>query len=317
MKASQLREEIFERIRERKITPDQGEAEAKRLGLEPLNPHPDLNLYNPLALVHWTFAMSIAWIAWGDPGKVREYWDDYRRHLSVWRILKTPQAEPDGSTKELETVHLISNDQPFGTYAILCLDALISERNPNIPVVDAKQKLWDALQKGELIADGIDAARGQRVKIPEHELQDLEISSHSNGEDGLRRKEIFRGPLEDMYQKPSLRREDVVALWPSKGIDVGHVGLPSKRGNKDQEQDEPVAPKAKLPPSSEKIRRAVEAEKKAIGSAMPHLRVGERNKRLADRMKAIGYAESEIPSPRTFYAYFKGPGKSGKSAKGG
>jgi hypothetical protein len=69
-----------------------------------------------------------------------------------------------------------------------------------------------------------------------------------------------------------------------------------------------------MTPSFKKIQAAIKAEEEATGKPLPVLRVGERNKRLADRMKVQGLTEQELPKARTFWAYFnQGPGKPAKS----
>jgi hypothetical protein len=87
------REELFERIKTCEITPQEGEAEAKQRGLEPLNPKPGLSQFDPSKLDDWTFVMAIAWIASGDLNVVREYWEEYRKELYAWM----PQVQSDGA----------------------------------------------------------------------------------------------------------------------------------------------------------------------------------------------------------------------------
>lgn len=72
--------------------------------------------------------------------------------------------------------------------------------------------------------------------------------------------------------------------------------------------------RSRLNPSFAKIKEAVDAEVGDNGR-IDGLRPSERNKRLADRMKRLGYRPEEIPSERTFREYFnKGPGKPEKSS---
>src|SRR5688500_2493305 len=80
------RDELFDAVHYGRMTPDKAEAEAKRLGLEPLAPQPDPADFNPMGEVWWTLSMTVAWIAWRWHEEVLNVWDDYRLKCSDWHF---------------------------------------------------------------------------------------------------------------------------------------------------------------------------------------------------------------------------------------
>src|SRR3954462_8238264 len=80
------RDKLFEDVRYGRITPDEAEAKAKRLGLEPLAPQPDPADFNPMGETWWTLAMAVAWIASRSHTEVLRVWDQYRLQCSDWHF---------------------------------------------------------------------------------------------------------------------------------------------------------------------------------------------------------------------------------------
>lgn len=308
--AQQLRDILFDRIRDRTISPARGEAEATRLGLAPLNPKPDPIVFDPMMLDDWTFAMSIAWIASGDLDLVRTYWDDYRSEWHEWIELTTPESLADGTSRPKRTMHLMPVRPASGNYYDLQIAATLGLQGFRTPPPDAKAELWRQLRAGNLIADGIDVATGKRDAINGREFQDLEIVADTHGEDRLVSTATPMARLEAVYLKPRLRRLDVMELWQPTWIVEDRV----TRRAKAQELQQKQKPELQLKASFKKIKAAIEAEEVATGKPFPVLRPVERDKRLIERMLAQGLKDQEIPRERTFRAYFnEGPGKPAKS----
>jgi hypothetical protein len=126
--------------------------------------------FDPGEQVAWTFVMAIAWIA--DPVI------DTVRHWG--RPIEMPLLG-------------YSIEPAYHLFAI-----------GDVRYVEAKEKLWRALQGGRLTASGIVPATGKRVPIDKLEFLDLQLIN-DHGEDQL-------GP--GRYLKPAVNREEVQRIWP-------------------------------------------------------------------------------------------------------
>jgi len=67
------RDKLIDAVMHGRMSPAQAEAEAARLGLEPLAPAPDAWKYHPLSEVWWTLPVTVAWIAWRTARDVQEF----------------------------------------------------------------------------------------------------------------------------------------------------------------------------------------------------------------------------------------------------
>lgn len=113
---------------------------------------------------------------------------------------------------------------------------------------------------------------------------------------------------------PLMQARELIAKFDLESADQLQPAL-SQPSDTTQETSRivPATTPVRLRPSFIKIRQAFEAEEKVTGKPFPALRPTERNKRLTDRMSAMGMKSSEIPDERTFRSYFnQGPGKSEK-----
>jgi hypothetical protein len=85
------RDDLITMVQRGEMTPDDAEAEAKRLGLDPLAAEPDPNDYDPMREPFWTLPMAVAWIAYRTQDAVRNWWNEYRKecwdwHFREWRV---------------------------------------------------------------------------------------------------------------------------------------------------------------------------------------------------------------------------------------
>src|SRR5262245_44452987 len=84
-------DDLLDRVRRGVLTPDAAEAEAERLGLGQLANTPDPSKFDPMRETWWTLPMTLAWMAWRSPDRVRWFWDAYRLqcldwHFREWRV---------------------------------------------------------------------------------------------------------------------------------------------------------------------------------------------------------------------------------------
>jgi hypothetical protein len=116
---------------------------------------PDPNDFDPLAEPWWTLPMVASWAIWRTADAVRDAWPKYRREL---RHLN-PEVSSAGQLPAAMEV-FFSGDKEG---------------------VTARDRMWRALQMGELITTGLPAGSASRVKIDPSEWNDLDFSSGFNG----------------------------------------------------------------------------------------------------------------------------------------
>ena len=160
-----LRDDLFDQLKYGKITPDEAEAEALRLGLEPLRRVSTNDDFNPIREAQWTLPMAVAWIAYRTRDAVREWWPHYREQCWDWWFRKW-RLGFDGDVYE----GWFLEQRPPATMSLLLIgDALerTEERDPKFSMRagDARDALWVALSTDCFRATGIDQESGQRVQI--------------------------------------------------------------------------------------------------------------------------------------------------------
>ncbi len=195
---------LFEMVRYGEMTPAEAEAEAAQLNLEPFEYRPKPDAFDPMKETFWTLVMALAWIAYRNADKVREWWNPYRTecwdwHFRKWRIgFDGPVHEghilEQRSTATVVRLELASIfDVATGGGATL-----------KMSVKDAKQAaLWVALREGLVEATGINIVTGAREAIPATAWHDLEC--HEEHE-----RDMVATPLTGTG--PGLRYEQVL-VW--------------------------------------------------------------------------------------------------------
>jgi hypothetical protein len=67
-----------------KLTPEEAEREAERLGFGPLARKPDPGKFDPDKMHWWSLPMAVAWIAWRNSSSVREHCAEYAEKCLYW-----------------------------------------------------------------------------------------------------------------------------------------------------------------------------------------------------------------------------------------
>ena len=85
------RDLLIEKLKYGKLTPEEAELEASRLGLEPFKFSPNPADFDPMQEPTWSLMMALAWIMYRTPDAVREMWDRYRKEFrflmpSSWQV---------------------------------------------------------------------------------------------------------------------------------------------------------------------------------------------------------------------------------------
>jgi hypothetical protein len=218
------------------ISPDDAEAEAKRLGLGPLARKPNESDFDPMIEPSWTLPMAVYWIVWRRPRQVLLCWDKYRLKCWAWRrVLGRFRLVQDSPA----TLRLLLRAERSA-------EAEVKARKTKIvksvmSVRSARAELWRALEDGTLQATGINFDTGRRVPIPYFEWHDLgnveergrdivrvrnatprSLTRNPNrGTDAqiLRRRDgvgANKPPPAHEYSEVVVKRTEIMKIWPSR-----------------------------------------------------------------------------------------------------
>jgi hypothetical protein len=194
------------------VRPPEAEAEARRLGIKPYAIEGDPRKFDPMREAWWTLPMAIAWIAWREPDRVREFWDPYRSECWNWNFREWRDG-PDGP---VYAGHFLEQRRPATLSSLLFAERYDSAQGllplGAISINDAKTKLWEALSEHALQATGTSTDTGQRTLIPDYAWRDLQ-DIENRGRDALRVREASGVWTDRGYNDVALRRQNIMAIW--------------------------------------------------------------------------------------------------------
>ena len=208
-----VRDGLLAKVRGGKFSPEQAEAVAERLGVGPFTREPNPEDYNPRQQSHWTMPMIVAWIMGRDINQVRRQMDSHRAECWFWRQSETTGSAVDGT--KIHNFWLLENEQPA---SVLCLKLSQifddgEEASAHTSAPEAVRALWQALQKGCLIADGIDPGVGRRVEIPPREWHDLKLLGEDRRPNSVRALNRIGLPGHG-YDCILISQDAVLHKWP-------------------------------------------------------------------------------------------------------
>lgn len=157
------------------ITPRDQEAETAELFATGPS-RPPLDQFDPMKIPRWTLHMAVAWIMWGRPDEVREWWDAYREKCTEWKWHDVEQGENEPvamRTAEIGPVSPASLDRMSK-----CLG--MARQAPLVPLGEAIGLLTEKLRAGDVHAAGRLGER--RDDIRSDEWDELEIEMGIDGE---------------------------------------------------------------------------------------------------------------------------------------
>jgi hypothetical protein len=198
------RDILIDRVRRGEITPDEAEEEAAREGLRPLARVPAAKFY-PMVEAFWSLPMAVAWIAWRNVDRVRDFWDAFRADCWEWVPVEW-RVGVDGPTYSGFDLRRRDAVTPLfvETSDILEADGFMT-------VKEAKAMLWRLLGEGALQATGIKTESGQSEVIPEHAWVHLDWRER-RGTEGVRL--AYTGPGAGGYDNVRVRADAVAKIWP-------------------------------------------------------------------------------------------------------
>jgi hypothetical protein len=202
--------ELIGKVEHGELSPDAADAEAARLGLEPLAGCPCPDDFDPMAEVFWTPPMAAAWIAHRSPDAVREAWDAYRVKCRDWHFREW-RVGPDGP---VFAGHFLEQRKP-ATLSWLRMtevfNACQGEQNElSMPVDTAIGALLCAIRTACFDATGIDVSTGQRMQISDDNWCDLTLSEEAN------HAVAKAGQAEPRFTDLRVPAAAIRGLWPSE-----------------------------------------------------------------------------------------------------
>jgi hypothetical protein len=304
------RESLIRKARCGEISSHAAEAEAKRLGLEPLARKPKESDFDPMSEPRWSLAMAMAWIVWRRPRLVLAFWDKYRLECWDWhshhvetyarRVYHLVQRRP-------ATLGMLESDSEVRAEETFVKNQMSRET--------AKAALWRALQEGTLQATGINFDTGRRVLIPDLEWHDLEYFEE-DGRDVFRAHNIAarsvkrtlnrgtadkliaqllqgRGDVDACSQPPAygyanvlFNRTEAITIWPplEHGSTSGTRGRLDAKGKKGDDASKYFLLPKDEPTQRETLRAYRALRRKFPTGRIPNISMQE----LADSLKEKG-----------------------------
>lgn len=218
------REALFDDLSNDKTTPEEAEARARELGLEPITPTLDPALFDPMRETHWTLAMAVSWIAWADLDRVRECLPRWRAQDQDWSWREFIVGDgAGGSTVRagylLERTH--KGESPL-LFLSVCEAVEASEGAPlnsaqRHTINEAQRLLWEKLGSGELTASTV--FNGAPHVIPAHEWAFLRAGEHRDRDVLYLDRDSWLGPRYD--SDVIVPRDDVLKRWPAPQSTAG------------------------------------------------------------------------------------------------
>lgn len=197
------RDALFDELQNGRLSPVDAEVMASKLGLEPLNSMPDLTEWDPMEANNWSLTMTVAWICWRTPEKVRSWWREYRLECWDWRGL----LDTDGNVTGWEL-----EQRSAGSLGLLsevfnsCLAAKVPEPVCCSPK-SATNQIWDMMGADQLSATGM-TQEGPK-DIPRSDWAHLKIT-----EVGVNHEPHLRDNMGTKhYWDIKIRSADVVKIW--------------------------------------------------------------------------------------------------------
>lgn len=192
------------------LIPEMAESIAEEWGMRPIASKPMDSELDPMVETAWTLPMSLAWIIWREPRKVRENWGRYAQQCYDWHTERRRMPVEGGkSWYEADSSEIRQRLTPsvalLGIATLIEQDAKSSDR-PSVSA--ARDELWRRLGEGDLAMTAIDRADNV-VQIPKTAWSYLKLAQGHDDQDYLR----MDSP-QPQYRGLKLQRSDLLRLWP-------------------------------------------------------------------------------------------------------
>ena len=204
------RDDLIEAAKLGLLTCQLAEGLATKLGCKPFAYMPDYSDFDPKFETFWTLPMALAWIESRSFHSVIEQMDTFREEWWLWESTKNRGLPKDGKLNGYIVKHSYST-RPIGPAD---LGIMIGSSNGFF-----RKDLWRKLSEGEATATGKRNGNLRQTILPEF-WQDLEPDNRENAS--------LRGAGGEEWHDVTLRRDDVLRLWPESFLEIQKVEVPSK-----------------------------------------------------------------------------------------
>ena len=214
LRSDDARARLISLVRYGKVTPEQAEAEAAARGWPPFAKEPELGAADPLREPRWPIVMAVAWIAWRDPQETRQQSAGFRSECTHWVFCEWNQPVKRGTAFARRAGWFLESWSEPTTVRLALAERFLQAQGKlpatrQMSLADAERELWQALSEGRLVAEGFDE-NGRPVDIPEREWAYLKLFEERK-RDALKYDALDR---REPYTRVSLKRDDVLRLWP-------------------------------------------------------------------------------------------------------
>jgi hypothetical protein len=214
--AIMLRDLLIGLVMDGVMTSTDAETFARRWRVRALSSRPRERLFDVNREPAWSLVMTISWIVWRSPRKVREAWDDYRTECWEWFGMSR-RLPVDGGTEWYE-VHgeELRALEPLSVMSLGILEAVDADPDDQqklVSVKTAREDLWQRLADGHIGATGLNA-NNSIVQIPAHEWPYLELAGDLTGHDYVIQRSLS---LKAVYSQLRFSRLAVQGTWPKQG----------------------------------------------------------------------------------------------------
>jgi len=197
------RDDLISAVHSGRMSPEEAQAEAARLGLPPLEGPADRDaLEDPARMRFWTLPMTLAWIMWRDLDRVGSFEPGYVEQCGRWvehrtsdglQWLLTPLDPPTLRSVEMRASLEALEDGAPSTAA---------------SYAEAIETLSTGLRSGSLEAIAVDVASGRRGPIPT-DLWSIATPSGDWGEE----MSLEAGNALRRFRQVRVARSVVMSLW--------------------------------------------------------------------------------------------------------
>jgi hypothetical protein len=199
-----------------RMTPEEAEAEAARLGLQKLAKTPDPTVLDPMKEVSWTLIMVLAWIMWRTMDAVRDHWDAFRLECEEWVDWSKGRESKSRMLKWRKVATLVSLSSPAlantgGRESDECL----------MTFAEAKTSLWLKLGEASLLATATTTDSTVRRPIPSYRWPDLNATTRGDvdpeaGQESWDEEVLAGSFFDPMYLNVTFAAREVIVLWPPR-----------------------------------------------------------------------------------------------------
>lgn len=212
--ADRMRYDLIDLASKGQMSGEEAEARAKAAGIKPLATTPEFSKFDPKLRDRWTFAMSIAWIAWRDEHLLLEQQNDFREQRTCWFYREWNQPAGEGKKFEgregwfLETLPRTNFSRLLLAHEYLRAKGELPSTSEYSPG-EAERELVRGLAEAKVKAEGFDR-NNKLVEIPAREWTRLQRFQE-------RERDVFKHRALDQeqpYTEVLFRRDDLLREWP-------------------------------------------------------------------------------------------------------